>query len=134
MDRTDKPIILVVDDEHNIADTTAEILSLFGFETLKAYNAEEALAIALEYAPALVLSDVILPGKNGVDFAIELTDKRPNCKIVLFSGNTGTTLLLERAKAEGYDFDILVKPIHPEQLVEHLKMHLSAEASSIAPH
>jgi len=123
-----KPTILVVDDVVMIADTVAEILSRFGYHALKAYDAESALEIALKTRPTLLLTDVMLPRMNGVDLAIKILEQQPDCKIVLFSGQAGTTYFIDEAKANGYHFDILSKPLHPRELLEHLEKRL-ADAS-----
>ncbi len=67
------PLILIVDDEKVIADTLSIILSRAGFTTMTAYNGETALQIATATSPALVISDVVMPGLSGVELAIKLT-------------------------------------------------------------
>jgi len=53
----------------------------------------------------------------------------PNCRIILFSGQAASTDLLARARAEGYLFEALPKPINPDVLLQKLK---SAEAGAVA--
>jgi DNA-binding NtrC family response regulator len=131
MSLNQEPIILVVDDEVSIADTTAEVLALFGYRTLKAYNAERALEIAIETPPVLLLTDVMMPKMNGVELAIKLQTLQPQCRVLLFSGQTGTGPILEDARTKGYDFSILSKPVHPTELVEEIKRRLSEEGLQI---
>jgi DNA-binding response OmpR family regulator len=45
----------------------------------------------------------------------------PGVKILLFSGQAATADLLEKARAEGYEFDILAKPVHPQDLLAKLR-------------
>jgi hypothetical protein len=45
----------------------------------------------------------------------------PTIKILLFSGQAATADLLEKAHAEGYDFEILAKPVHPQDLLSKLR-------------
>src|SRR3569833_1589 len=117
--------ILVVDDEPVIADTVSQILSMFGYDAFTAYSAEDAQEIALKPPPDLVVTDVMLPGINGIEFAIMLQKTIPDCKIVLFSGQAGTAHLLDDAKLRGHEFPILAKPVHPQELLDHLKIRLS---------
>ena len=117
--------ILVVDDEPTIADTVGQILVLFGYQVLKAYDGENAFRIALETPPTLVLSDVMLPGMNGIELVLKILAAQPACKVVLFSGQAGTAHLLEDARRNGHQFHILAKPVHPSELLEHLKMRLA---------
>jgi len=116
-----KPTILVVDDQHLIADTTREVLNRSGFKAVSAYNGHSALELAAKLKPDYLLSDVLMPGMNGVELAIAIQKEIPKTKIVLFSGQAGITDIVSKAKADGHTFDLLAKPIHPEKLLEHLK-------------
>lgn len=116
-----KPTILVVDDQHLIADTTMAVLNLCGFRAERAYSGQDALEAALKLKPDYLLSDVVMPGMNGVDLAIAVHKQLPRTTIILISGQAGVTDLLRNANMGGYDFDLLSKPMHPEKLVEYLK-------------
>jgi phosphoglycerate-specific signal transduction histidine kinase len=48
----------------------------------------------------------------------------PQCKIILFSGSSSTSQLLEIAKGEGYDFEVLAKPVHPSGLMAKIRLGL----------
>lgn len=115
-----KPRILIVDDEHNIADTLAMVFKIKGHEALAAYNAESAVALIETFEPDIVLSDVVMGKMTGVDLAIYLSKARPDCKVVLFSGQAATADLLAEAGRKGHQFRLLAKPIHPEKLLEDL--------------
>jgi CheY-like chemotaxis protein len=117
----EKPTVLVVDDEPMIADTTVEILNRFGFRAVHAYNGQTALRIAAKLKPGYLLADVLMPLMNGVELAIAITRILPATKILLFSGQTGIADILRQGKEEGYVFDLIAKPVHPEKLIEHLK-------------
>jgi DNA-binding NtrC family response regulator len=105
--------ILIVDDEVTIADTLALIFSSSGYEARTSYSAEQALAMLEEWRPDLAIIDVVLPGMNGIEFAIFLKSSYPECQFLLFSGQPGTSNLLEEAKEKGHLFEILAKPLHP---------------------
>lgn len=115
------PSILVVDDEVILADTVAEILNISGFCAFSAYDASTALQIAKELEPDYLLSDVMMPGMNGVDLAIHVRKLFPEMAILLFSGQAGVTDLLEVAREQGYAFELVEKPMHPVRLIERLK-------------
>ncbi len=116
-----KQRVLVVDDERVIADTLAMILQQTGFETRVAYSGEQALDVAVEFAPDMLISDVIMAGVNGIDAAIRIREMLPGIKILLFSGQAATADLLEKARALGYDFEILAKPVHPQDLLARMR-------------
>ena len=105
--------ILIIDDEPTIADTLAVIFSSSGYDSRAVYSAEQALEMLEEWRPDLAVIDVVLPGMNGIEFAIFLKASYPACQFLLFSGQPGTSGLLEEARNKGHLFDILAKPLHP---------------------
>ena len=119
-DNSYKPRVLIVDDERNIADTLAMVFNMKGHEAMAAYSAESAVELIETFEPDIVLSDVIMGRMTGVDLAIYLSRARPDCKVVLFSGQTATANLLAEASRKGHDFRLLAKPIHPEKLIEEV--------------
>ncbi len=116
-----KPKVLVVDDERIIADTLAMILNQSGFEARAVYSGEKALEFAATYAPDMLITDVIMADLNGIDAAIRIRALLPEIKILLFSGQAATADLLEKARAHGYEFEILSKPVHPQDLLSKLR-------------
>src|ERR1700722_2701769 len=109
-----RPRVLVVDDESIIADTLTEILNKNGYEATAAYDGEEAIETALVKPPHLLISDVMLPGMNGVELATRMRRIFPECKVLLFSGHTQTReLLLNSTNQSGHHFELLSKPVHP---------------------
>jgi len=109
--------ILVVDDEKTIADTLAAIVRHAGYEANAFYDARSALARVDSCTPDLVISDVGMPGMNGVDMAVLIRERYPECKVLLFSGQAATLNMLEKAGRRGYNFQLLAKPIHPTDLL-----------------
>jgi len=116
-----KPKVLVADDERVIADTLAMILNQSGFEARAVYSGEKALELARTFAPDMMICDVIMDDLNGIDAAIQLRAMLPRIKILLFSGQAATADLLEKARAQGYEFEILAKPVHPQDLLKKLR-------------
>jgi CheY-like chemotaxis protein len=109
--------VFVVDDERVIASTLAAILQNNGFSARFFTSPLEALAAARLKAPDLLISDVAMPGISGIELAIRMRAQYPTCKVLLFSGQAATTDLLENARAQGYDFDLLLKPLPPAELL-----------------
>jgi CheY-like chemotaxis protein len=118
---TVKPRVLVADDERVIADTLAMILNQSGFEARAVYSGENALAEAVSFQPKMLISDVIMSDLNGIDAAIRIREQLPGIKILLFSGQAATADLLEKARSRGYEFEILAKPVHPQDLLSRLR-------------
>ena len=112
--------VLVIDDEPSIADSLTEILIGHGYDALAFHSGLTAIDSARDCCPDLVISDVVMPKLNGVDTVLAIRELCPSTKILLFSGQAGTTTILEAARAEGHEFEMLPKPIHPEQLLKKL--------------
>ena len=106
-----------MDDEHVIASTLAAILQKNGFSAKFFTCPLAALTAARLKAPDLLLSDVTMPGISGIDLAIQMKAQYPTCKVLLFSGQAATLDLLEGARAQGHDFDVLLKPVPPTELL-----------------
>ncbi len=113
--------ILVVDDERLITDTICAILNENGFDAVGAYSGAEALDAAGEMQPQIVLSDVMMPRMSGVDLGIKLRSLYPQMKVILLSGQAATSVMIQRAEADGHRFVLIPKPIHPRDLIARLK-------------
>lgn len=120
-DTASKPKVLVADDERVIADTLTIILNQSGFEATAVYSGEKAVEMARSLRPNMLISDVIMTDMNGIDAAIQIRTILPDCKILLFSGQAATADLLEGARAKGHEFEILAKPVHPQDLLARLR-------------
>jgi DNA-binding NtrC family response regulator len=122
-----KPKIIVIDDESLIAETVVEILNGEGFEAISVSSGASAIDLAKNMRPAIVLSDVIMPGLNGIETGIKIQELVPNCRVILFSGQAATVDLLEKARERGHRFDILAKPIKPEHLIRVIRSNLPSQ-------
>jgi CheY-like chemotaxis protein len=113
--------VFVVDDEAVIAQTLAMILNKAGFHATAFDHPAKAIAAGAKSAPDLLISDVMMPDMTGVELAIHLRKSQPDCKVLLFSGQAATADLLAQAREQGYDFDLLAKPVHPADLLAKLR-------------
>jgi CheY-like chemotaxis protein len=121
--------ILLVDDEHAIVDSLGEIIEAAGYEVIRAYSGEQAIAAAVRSCPNVLLSDVLMPGLNGFEIALEIKKKCPSCRLLLFSGQAATAELAQRFgptfTSRGYRFELLPKPYHPTALLRKLEESLT---------
>ena len=129
-----RPRVLVVDDDSVIADTLSKILSISGYAAIAAYDGDDALETALLVPPELLITDVMLPGMNGIELAITIRRVYPECKVLLFSGQASTPGLLAAANREGHHFTLLNKPVPPQELLamvaERLNTNEAAQTTS----
>ena len=113
--------IFVIDDEVSIADSLSEILMSRGFDARPFYGGQGAIDLARKQCPDIVLSDVVMPKLNGVETVLAIRELCPSTRILLFSGQAGTSNILQRARERGQEFELLPKPIHPEDLLKKLR-------------
>ncbi len=120
---TEKPSarVLVVDDERLVADTLALILKQHGFDVRAVYSGAEAIDIAKQFRPDLLLIDVLMPEMDGIELAMRVRQLNLGAEVLLFSGYSGTTDLLDSARERGYDFEIVAKPISPPELLAKIE-------------
>jgi DNA-binding response OmpR family regulator len=114
-----KPKVLIADDETLIADTLALILNQGGFDARAVYSCRKALDIAPSFRPDILVSDVLMD-INGVDAAVQLRTLLPNLRVFLLSGQSATADILTRSQAQNLRFEVLLKPVHPRELLRKL--------------
>ena len=108
--QTQKPIILLVEDESIVRHVTRQVLELAGYQVLESDGAREALRLAAEHRGriGLLLSDVVMPGMNGLDLAHRIQKIQPRLTTVFMSGYTDTSVL--RQSVQGPLSTYLQKP------------------------
>ena len=120
--------VLIVDDHPLTRDALARLLAQHGFEVVgQAAGAEEALALARELAPRLILLDLAMPGVSGLEALPLLRDSAPEAEVVVMTASEDDESLLGaiRAGASGY----LLKSEPPERIVDFLRGAARGEAA-----
>lgn len=118
--------ILVVDDEEQIRTMLTYMLELEGYTVFSAKNGEEGLDLVGRLAFDLVITDMIMPVKDGLKFIMELVKDYPNLKILAISG--GGAIKAERyLTMAGYLGDIatLEKPFKQDVLLELVRKQIA---------
>ena len=114
--------ILVVDDEQSLLLTLAANLELEGFEVVAASSAQEALRLLEEGPFDLLLSDIRMPGMNGVELFERVRQLRPETPVLLMTAFAFEGLV-QRAMEEGV-FAVLSKPFKVDDLIRALSVAL----------
>ena len=128
MHQPERRRILVVDDEACIADTLVIILRRAGYEATATCEPGSALDACTESTPDLLLTDVMMPGINGIELAVLVQQRCPECRVMLLTGLGVSFNLAEHARRQGHDFAILAKPIRPVDLLERVAAALSGRS------
>ncbi|HET9132451.1 MAG TPA: response regulator [Terriglobia bacterium] len=116
-----KTKIIVVDDDSLIAESLADILNGEGFEVSAVFSGPDAIDWARRNQPDVLVSDVVMPGMNGIEAATSIREFLPQCRVILFSGQALTNNLLAEARAHGHTFEMLAKPVNPYSLLAALR-------------
>jgi CheY-like chemotaxis protein len=113
--------VLIVDDNIDAAEMMVELVSIWGHEAHHAADGADAVALALELLPSIILLDIGLPGMDGyqVASALRADPRTRGAKIIAVTGY-GLDSDRKSARAAGCD-DHLVKPVEPEALERVLR-------------
>lgn len=120
------PTILIIDDEWSIREVTTLMLERAGYKALSAASAVEGLEILAANDVSLVIIDVVLPERNGLDLALEVHQRKPKLPIILMSGRIST----EADSIQNFTghFGIscsIAKPFTQAQLIQAVKNSLA---------
>jgi len=117
------PCVLVVDDNPELRALVRTNLEREGYDVVEAGGADEALEVAAERTPALVLLDVVLPGTDGWQLLQRLQELYGAVPVIMFSGQVDATSdQVEQRGAKAF----VGKPFDPQQLVDRARQLLPA--------
>ncbi len=128
-----RPLALLVDDEPIITDTLAAILNANGIAALSAYCPIDALESALLMPPNILITDLSMPGMDGLELAVQVTRAAPDCEVILFSGHISMCDIGARMHAIDCDFMTLIKPVHPADMLKCVCARLALHGWSLTP-
>ena len=125
-----RPTILLVDDEKPILDILSDFLQLNRYRCITAENAEDALIILKEKKIDTVVTDILLPGKTGIDLLEEIKKDNPYMPVILITGFSGKFTPKDAINmgADGF----FAKPFNNIELSYKLRMILSNRRGSLA--
>ncbi len=117
--------VLVIDDEENMCTTLKAILETQKYSVTTCGDARAALKIVENEAVNLIISDVRLPGKDGIKFLAEVKEKYPSIPVVMISAYGNMKSAVDAMKRGAYDY--LAKPFNPDELIVTVNKALEYE-------
>jgi two-component system C4-dicarboxylate transport response regulator DctD len=116
MTKAEMPVeVVLVDDDEDLRNATAQLLTLAGFAVRPFPAAEPALRDIAADDPAIVVTDVRMPGLSGIDLFRELRARDAELPVILMTGHGDVPMAVEALKSGAWDF--LSKPFDPDVLL-----------------
>jgi CheY-like chemotaxis protein len=113
--------VLVVDDEYLVADTLALVFGRHGFETRVTYSAKSALECARHFEPDLLLCDITMPERNGLELMEDFHRELPDCRVLVLTGYySNIARVREQATRLSRTAHVLTKPCDPTELLRQV--------------
>jgi CheY-like chemotaxis protein len=116
--------ILVVDDDPITADTLGLIFQKRGFETRVAYSVDAALDIIKGTPPHIVLCDITMPNRDGLELMVELARMNVDCGVIVLTGYLSNLVpVREQIRKMAQNAHVFTKPCPPEEILRQA-MHM----------
>ena len=116
------PTVLIVDDQQLLRAWLSRLLEYHSYKTIQAGNGQEAISQYRQHRPDVVLLDIGLPEKNGLDVLREIRQTDPNARVVMLTARSEKSTLIEAIKAGAKDF--VIKPFRQERILLALERAL----------
>ena len=117
--------ILVVDDEGIVLDSCQRVLEEDGLDVLLVTSADKAIAAIEDEEPSILLMDIKMPVRDGIDLMREVKEKWPSIPIIVMSGYHTTETIEEANKMGAVAF--INKPFTPDELLETIRQVIQKE-------
>jgi CheY-like chemotaxis protein len=119
--------VLIVDDDHLVADTLCLIFERSGYEACACYSAEQALDRARDFPPDLLLCDISMPGRDGIALVDDINREFPSCQILVLTGFYANLHRVQQyADSLPKPVSVLTKPCQPADLLREVNAMLAS--------
>jgi DNA-binding NtrC family response regulator len=119
--------VLIVDDEMDFADILAKRLEIREFAVDTVFSGDEAIGMIRDCDYDVVLLDVLMPGKGGIDTLKKIKEIRPLVHIIMLTGHAKVDTAIEGMELGAYDY--LIKPMETDELVEKISLAYNHKTS-----
>ncbi|MFD1196528.1 sigma-54-dependent transcriptional regulator [Seohaeicola saemankumensis] len=108
--------IAIVDDEQDMRQSISQWLALSGYDTETFASAEDALKVLGPDYPGIVISDIKMPGMDGMQFLKKLMGSDSTLPVIMITGHGDVPMAVEAMRVGAFDF--LEKPFNPDRMNE----------------
>jgi len=108
--------VLLVDDEKDFVESLAERLQIRDFNVATALNGDEAIKLVKENEFDVIVLDVQMPGKSGIETLKEIKNIEQLSQVIMLTGHATVKTAIEGMKSGAYDY--LMKPTDTDELIE----------------
>ena len=117
--------ILIIDDEPPVRDSIRHVLEIAKYQVLEAANGAAGIKLYREHKPSLVITDMLMPDKDGFEIIREIRGLDPRARIIVMSGGGqwGNNQFLRMAREFGA-IESMAKPFRREELLSAVRKHL----------
>ena len=112
--------VLIVDDETDFAEILSKRLEVRKFEVDTVFSGDEAVGMIQDRDYDVVLLDVLMPGKSGIDTLKKIKEIRPLVHIIMLTGHASVETAIEGMELGAFDY--LIKPTETDELVEKIRL------------
>jgi DNA-binding NtrC family response regulator len=119
MDTSPQIKVLVVDDEREFAQALGERLEVRGIAVRVALNGDEALSLLEQQQEDVVILDVKMPGRGGLETLQEIKHRWPLVEVIMLTGHATVEVAIEGMKLGAHDF--LMKPTETDELMAKIR-------------
>jgi len=121
--------VLVIDDDEDLAELLALLMRKNGYEAQVAYGGREALEVAREFNPAVIIQDYMLPDMKGTDLLKSLREKHPQSYVIIITARGSEDIAVELLKAGAADY--IKKPFETDKLLHTIEKALQLRYSEM---
>ncbi len=118
-DDAEQPLIVLVDDDAAVRKATSQWLTLSGMSVKTFSNAKEALQLITTQINGVVISDIKMPGMDGLEFAKHCAEIDPHLPVILITAHGDIQMAVKAMRDGAYDF--IEKPVEPELLTDRIQ-------------
>ena len=111
--------VLLIDDDRSILHSLGEMLSMKGYQVIKAQSAAKGLQLFEKESPPIVTTDIMMPDMDGLELMQKIHRINPDAEVIMITAYDRADLAIEALHLQAADF--LTKPIQPRQLFSSVK-------------